>query len=493
MALTLNAEQKSIYDIFSGENQYIIPPYQRAYSWTQTHCKALFEDIRKAFYSEEKEGYFLGNIVLAKSREERNKLEVIDGQQRLTTLILLIKVLLSFDKENKALYNAIWIKDRRTDEEIQRLETNVFMEKDYNYFKEVLAFDFSDNICESVSEKENLFKQNICCFYSELKEFSQNNDIFKFSDFLLDKIYILPIETEDSNADKARQNALNVFETINNRGLNLSTSDIFKARLYSMALNELEHEEFIIEWKELEEKCNNLNYKIDDIFKIYSYTIQHENNLTINDNNLREFFLEKKYSPFLLKNQKIIMTELLSICEFIRFFIDVIQNPKGHQELSKWFQIIHQGVLIGLLDEKFFYIYFSLIKYNTENYNDLVNLSKEMIYQNHFLKEESVKDKKGSFFGKNNLVTKELFFLLIGLFLDEKKEAIYPYYVVNNLIKSYPSSYAVKIKENDFTTINKIMISQEFLTQFYPELKDNKRCIELINKAYKFIRESNEN
>ena len=271
MALTLNAEQKSIYQIFSGENQYIIPPYQRAYSWTIVQCKALFEDIKKAFYNENKEGYFLGNIVLAKSREERNKLEVIDGQQRLTSLTLLLKVLLSFDKDNKALYNAIWIKDRRTDNEIQRLETNVFMEKDFNYFKEVLAFDFSTNVCNSVKKEDNLFKKNICYFYNELKEFSQHNDIFKFADFLLDYIYILPIETEDNNADKAREKALQIFETINNRGLNLSTSDIFKARLYSMALNELKHEEFINSWRELEKKCDRIHSTIDDIFRIYIY------------------------------------------------------------------------------------------------------------------------------------------------------------------------------------------------------------------------------
>jgi len=271
MALTLNAEQKSIYEIFSGENQYIIPPYQRAYSWTHIQCKALFEDIKKAFYDSKQEGYFLGNIVLAKSREEKNKLEVIDGQQRLTSLILLLKVLLSFDKDNTALYSAIWIKDRRTDKEIQRLETNVFMERDFNYFKEVLAFDFSNNICNSVSKNDNLFKQNICYFYNELQEFNKNNDIFKFSDFLLDSIFLLPIETEDTNADKAREKALQIFETINNRGLNLSTSDIFKARLYSMALNELEHNIFIEKWKELSDKCDSIYLKIDDIFRIYGY------------------------------------------------------------------------------------------------------------------------------------------------------------------------------------------------------------------------------
>ena len=340
MALTLNAEQKSIYQIFSGENQYIIPPYQRAYSWTKVQCKALFEDIKKAFYDEHKEGYFLGNIVLAKSREERNKLEVIDGQQRLTSLTLLLKVLLSFDKDNKALYNAIWIKDRRTDKEIQRLETNVFMEKDFNYFKEVLAFDFSTNVCDSVKKEDNLFKQNICYFYNELKEFKKHNDIFKFADFLLDFVYILPIETEDNNADKARKNALQVFETINNRGLNLSTSDIFKARLYSMALNELKHKNFIEKWRELNIKCDELNYTIDNIFKIYTHIIRGEQGIIGQEIGLREFFLEKKYSPFFNKQYDEIVNDLLQITRAIKLYKYI--DPNKYEEIAKIFQRIEQ-------------------------------------------------------------------------------------------------------------------------------------------------------
>ena len=50
MALSLTAEQQSIFDMFSGKNQYIIPAYQRAYSWGETECKELFEDFKNAYY-----------------------------------------------------------------------------------------------------------------------------------------------------------------------------------------------------------------------------------------------------------------------------------------------------------------------------------------------------------------------------------------------------------------------------------------------------------
>ena len=93
MALSLSAEQKFIIDIFSGKSKYIIPHYQRAYSWDTEQCSELLDDIFRAFEEDEDEGYFLGNIVIARNTKERNNLEVIDGQQRLLTLTLLIKIL----------------------------------------------------------------------------------------------------------------------------------------------------------------------------------------------------------------------------------------------------------------------------------------------------------------------------------------------------------------------------------------------------------------
>jgi len=445
MALTLNAEQKSIYDIFSGENQYIIPPYQRAYSWTNVQCKALFEDIKKAFYDSEQEGYFLGNIVLAKSREEKNKLEVIDGQQRLTSLTLLLKVLLSFDKDNKALYNAIWIKSRRTEDEVQRLETNVFMEKDFNYFKEVLAFDFSDSICNSVNKKDNFFKQNICYFYHELQEFSKNNDILKFSDFLLDKIYILPIETEDTSAEKSRKNALQVFETINNRGLNLSTADILKARLYSMALNELKHEDFIKKWKILYKKCSSTSYSINELFEMYASVIQETD--IIHGINLIEFFLENKNSPFFNKKYDEILDDLFKIVNPIIYFQEVLQNSDKYGELTKWFQLVRQASLSSFIPENTLLI--NIYKMDYLNSEKSIGICKKIIQDNVPLYEKELSDNFLYVFSGI-----DSFYILLGLYLDEKIKGVYPYYLDKRITLSDLMDYGLidktRIEEREY-------------------------------------------
>lgn len=52
MALSLNAEQKEITKILSGKEQYIIPPYQRSYSWEEEQCEALWEDLKNAYLKE---------------------------------------------------------------------------------------------------------------------------------------------------------------------------------------------------------------------------------------------------------------------------------------------------------------------------------------------------------------------------------------------------------------------------------------------------------
>ncbi len=109
MALSLNAEQKSLLKIFKIEEKYIIPAYQRPYSWGYEQCYQLYIDLMNNFKPENElnlneypfddtiveekneqisNEYFLGNIIIAKSEEKQEKLEIIDGQQRLTTLLL---------------------------------------------------------------------------------------------------------------------------------------------------------------------------------------------------------------------------------------------------------------------------------------------------------------------------------------------------------------------------------------------------------------------
>jgi uncharacterized protein with ParB-like and HNH nuclease domain len=97
MALSLTAEQKEILKIFKIEEQYVVPAYQRPYSWEYDQCFQLYNDLMEAYKTNE--DYFIGNIIIAKSDSTKEVLEIIDGQQRLITLLLFIKVLHFFQPE----------------------------------------------------------------------------------------------------------------------------------------------------------------------------------------------------------------------------------------------------------------------------------------------------------------------------------------------------------------------------------------------------------
>jgi len=349
MSLSLTAEQQSIYKMFSGTNQYIIPAYQRAYSWGESECKELFDDLKNAYYCNSKDGYFLGNIVIARSLEDRNRLEIIDGQQRVTTLTLFMKVLSKFDDSSNHLKEAIHIPEgRRGDVSKRRLETNVFIKQDAQSLKDAIDLELNIENCKT-TKKDNQFKQNICFFYNEIEEFSKINKIEDFIDFILYEVTLLPIQTEDNNADKAREKALKIFETINDRGLSLSDSDIFKAKLYSNALNNLKHEDFIEKWNEFDENCrdiqNHISFKqknpIDEVFRTYTYILRGKRGNKGNEVSLRAFFLQDTESPFKQKSYSEVLDDLNKIIEAIQFFGDVTKNPKKFEELTKWFQLVN--------------------------------------------------------------------------------------------------------------------------------------------------------
>src|SRR5690606_20750266 len=89
---SISGQEQNLFKIFNTDYDFYIPEYQRPYSWTTVQAEELFEDLRTFFERAEDEPYFLGSIVLIKAEGSR-KADVIDGQQRLTTLSLLFAAL----------------------------------------------------------------------------------------------------------------------------------------------------------------------------------------------------------------------------------------------------------------------------------------------------------------------------------------------------------------------------------------------------------------
>src|ERR1700744_3334701 len=89
----LKAHEIPLSEVFNGKYNFKIPNYQRPYSWEISHAAQLLDDLRDALDRDSAEPYFLGSVVLVKQQAENPDSEVIDGQQRLTTLTILFAVL----------------------------------------------------------------------------------------------------------------------------------------------------------------------------------------------------------------------------------------------------------------------------------------------------------------------------------------------------------------------------------------------------------------
>ena len=348
MALSLTAEQQDLLTIFNIEQQYVIPPYQRPYSWEYDHCFQLYNDLIDAYNS--KDDYFIGNIIIAKNDLNKDVLEVIDGQQRLTTLLLLLKVLNVFQPElvvlDKVLKRYSWDGQDVT----HRIKSDIFEAGDgkdldsvLSYTKESFEKKFSEcsNSKGIIIEKKckNTFERNILYFYSWFSFYiKKHGNIGEFTKYLLQNVHLLPIKLTGKTPEEASEKALIIFETINNRGMNLEDADIFKAKLYQKARKVNEEEIFIESWVSFKNGCNDLSLDIDDIFRYYSHIIRGKNGTTSNEISLREFFTNRDDSPFVIKQYQEILDDLFQIIEILNF---ITTETSRKSELSIWLQVVN--------------------------------------------------------------------------------------------------------------------------------------------------------
>lgn len=298
------------YTKLEGNEKFCIPEYQRSYSWNLTHCDKLWQDITSFIQSGAEDPYFFGTVIIECSA--RNNLNLIDGQQRTTTFLLLMKALhlrigevlahMVKNEDTEPLRNAL--KNRyndifeilyKADEELQYEIKN-----DWNKAKsikilinesinEIYKNDFQ-NIIEAESfysaekavtklprkQKDNKytnFFRNFKFFYNKLKEFSES-ELSRFAKVYLSKCQIIEIRSWDI------EQAITMFNSLNSTGMPLSDADIISAKLYAKADDVRDN--FRRNWKEIIKKCEELNQlkilDIDDILQQFMYINRAVNN-----------------------------------------------------------------------------------------------------------------------------------------------------------------------------------------------------------------------
>jgi len=304
----LNVDQKTIFDLLSDKkSDFLIPDYQRPYAWDEEQCQTLWDDIFLFAFPnndcdafDENEEYFLGSIVTFKN--EKNKAEVIDGQQRLTTLMLILRAFYDKfanmqDKNSKLtrdrIEKCIWKTDTfgTADKATLKIDSEVATDIDKEEFLELLRTG------EVKPGSKSQYVKNYQFFQKKIDDFLQGFAGYfpYFPARLLSYCILLPIEAESQDT------ALRIFSTLNDRGLPLSDADIFKAQFYKYYGDQKKKDEFICEWKELEEITSVVFSPItgtpmDELFSRYMYFLRaKEGNKSTTTEALRKFYERNKY------------------------------------------------------------------------------------------------------------------------------------------------------------------------------------------------------
>ena len=275
----IKANPESINEIF--QKLYVIPEYQRPYSWNEDKCHDLWDDIIEKYEEEEnkksetKGEYFLGTMVLIKN--SNNKFEVIDGQQRLTSLLILLKALYD-NHQFQGIKEIIYVFDNLTkkinDKEC-RINSKV-LDNDKSDLKDIISND-GKNL-----DDKNKFKINYNIFKNKINSWKNNNhanSLENFIRFLLSNVKMLPIDCGEE------ENALKIFETLNDRGTPLSDADIFKSRIYNSIEKNEEKNNFIEFWKDITEP--------ELYFRIYMHILRAKEKESGNEINIRKFFSKR--------------------------------------------------------------------------------------------------------------------------------------------------------------------------------------------------------
>lgn len=321
MPTTIEVNKQSVEALLgSGKSKpFVIPEYQRPYAWTDEQVETLFEDLWEFTATSggtEREGsYFLGSIVAYENEEGEQ--EIIDGQQRITSLFLLLraiytKLVVTPASERTAEANnfigkiepAIWRTNKLTgtvDYKNILLTSRVVNNEGNEILRTILETGKADE-----NAKDN-YSRNYRYFQELFDKHSTENPlmVYQFIYALLNQAILLPITADTQDT------ALTIFSTLNDRGLPLSDADIFKAKIY----NQLEADakmDFIDRWKDLDEQATDANESIQQLFYYNMFYLRAlEQDTKTTTPGLRKYYAANKfkrlYQPGLLTNLSVIL------------------------------------------------------------------------------------------------------------------------------------------------------------------------------------------
>ena len=286
----------SIKELFGNtDSLYKIPQYQRPYKWEDEQVDKLWEDVYEAYENGE-DNYFLGSVITAKPRDDDKSayVDVVDGQQRLTTLMIMFCVLrdtypnINKDESDEnpyavdmdTLQSSIAVNGKA-----KRLKLFTHMQHQSDFESIILNGDTSKlkkpYKYQIRTDEEPKFKFiNSAVLLREKFEALGEDAANDFVNFIFNQVKIIRIDC------KSREFAIKLFQVLNDRGMDLTAADLIKSylleKLYKkykedQETSKMKEQQFVADWRDMEQTIKNCDISLNDLFIIYEYYILGQN------------------------------------------------------------------------------------------------------------------------------------------------------------------------------------------------------------------------
>lgn len=423
MSTEIKIDKKSVREFLSEKGPFVIPVYQRPYTWSEDdEIQTLFDDIiefvRNGGADNEDMTYFLGCIVSFTNGQGEQ--EIIDGQQRITSLFLLLRAIYakaqmetSEQAENfrKQIEPTLWRCDKKGDGkpfyDQVLIRSEVIGEEDNNTFREILKTGVAD------PKAKDQYSRNYIHFQKLLDEYAVGHSLGGFYDFVyavLNQAILLPISADSQDT------ALTIFNTLNNRGKPLSDADIFKAKIYEHHKDPAAKSSFIQEWKDLEESTKNTGEEtIQKLFTYYMFYLRaKEGDVSTTTPGVRKYYEQDDKSKGLEAWWRLYDEDIMSNLDSILNIFRVIYN-RDTIENEEWSTVFEIRKCLDILKSypneywKYPVVTYYLEYRNEPEFKELfLNFLHKLISQllTRFIHTASLNFVKGDILKLDNLITK---------------------------------------------------------------------------------------
>lgn len=271
MSKAIQAVEHKILDVLSKNYAFKIPDYQRPYSWQPEQAMQLVQDLRDHMGRSAEEPYFLGSIVLIKD-DHNPEAQVIDGQQRLTTLTILLSVLrdLTSDPKLEASLNKLIMDEgdllSGTDGE-PRLTVR---DRDAVFFRKCIQEPgatthlLTRNVVSFGTDAQKAMRDNVAEIHVALAKMS-DEERTRLAVTISRQTFLVVVQTSDL------ESAYRIFTVMNSRGLELSTADLLKSKIIGSMQSE-KRAEYADRWENAEQEVGRSAF--NDLFLYLRWIFQ---------------------------------------------------------------------------------------------------------------------------------------------------------------------------------------------------------------------------